>query len=185
MRSWGKWDAAPVWSLDDLDSSAKEIIAGVDIDSVRRIGKGLDSVGKPIQWANRPDKIVTLRIIQKSPLSEFVDYGAGFGSFKLPVGLDYVRVDETPQMYWQRLLNTVMAESRSQDRLKDSGVSEVNEMYHRCVVCSNKLSKLTSYLVVNGVLMPYCGQDKCQEHMKETKAQFGEYGISSRMVKDG
>jgi hypothetical protein len=52
------------------------------------------------------------------------------------------------------------------------------------VVCGNKIAKLSKYLIVSGCLMAYCPQDKCQEHMRETQKQFGEYGISSRMVKD-
>ena len=56
-------------------------------------------------------------------------------------------------------------------------------MNHKCCVCGNNLAKLRPYLVVNGVLMPYCQSVDCQEHMKQTMDQFREYGIFCRLVK--
>jgi hypothetical protein len=56
-------------------------------------------------------------------------------------------------------------------------------MNHKCCVCGNNLAKLRSYLVVIGVLMPYCQSVDCQEHMKQTMDQFREYGIFCRLVK--
>jgi hypothetical protein len=56
-------------------------------------------------------------------------------------------------------------------------------MSYKCCVCGNNLAKLRSYLVVKGVLMPYCNSVDCQDHMKQTNEQFQEYGIFVRMVK--
>ena len=117
MRSWGKWDAAPVWTLADLDAVAKEIIAGVDIDAIRRIGKGLDTTGKPIIWS-RPVPIGLLHYIKEHYHDDFIDYGAGFCSFKLP--MPDKTVFESAEMCWQLQLNKVMAAARAVDRCKES-----------------------------------------------------------------
>jgi hypothetical protein len=53
----------------------------------------------------------------------------------------------------------------------------------KCVVCGVNLNKPKDYLIVNHVKMSYCQGATCQEHMKETKEQFNEYGIFARMVK--
>jgi hypothetical protein len=211
-ESTGEIVSNAVWSLADLKADDKKQVKDLNIEAIHALNGGDDGVcycpkcGLPIEWEKHihPDTgqmVLTFEpILKQSPDDILVDYGAGY--YRLqddPFYCEQTQKDRSTMPLFGAL-DGLVNDINLMERLKsvydrhiveicqddDSVVPSegVNEMYHRCVVCSNKLSKLTSYLVVNGVLMPYCGQDKCQDHMKETKAQFSEYGISSRMVKD-
>jgi hypothetical protein len=178
------------WSLTDLKSEAKKEIGDLNVAAIHSLGESRCPIdGLLISWT-KPELIRAL-----SAEDILVDYGAGYYRLQdLPVFADKPRFETRP-MYLTRELNLALAEFQacaSFEPCQDSAdpldgknpagipadlsvnvgknleyIEGVN-MTNKCIVCGNNLAKLKSYLVINGVLMPYCQSIDCQAHMRKT-----------------
>jgi hypothetical protein len=55
-------------------------------------------------------------------------------------------------------------------------------MLHKCCHCGVNLTHVKHYLVVHGVLMPYCRAPECQESMKKASDEFDQAGVFAKVV---
>lgn len=76
MRSWGKWDGAPVWSLSELKGEDKSEADELNVEAINQLGQSLcPKDGLPIKWG-KPRLMTELKA--EIDAGGTVDYGGGY-----------------------------------------------------------------------------------------------------------
>jgi hypothetical protein len=57
-------------------------------------------------------------------------------------------------------------------------------MAYQCIVCGAQMAELKCYILVHGIIRPYCDGVECQEQMKQTEKHFYDRGIYALKVKE-